>query len=509
MVKESKQVKRNLVSNIVSLGINVVIGVLYTPYLVKILGIVAYGVVPLALIINQFISVVTGSLTGALTRFYTIALQKNDKEEASKYISTSLIIVFALVILLATPMYFIVVNIDKIFNIPYELVKSAKILFSFTLFSFAASLFSSVLNITLYAFNRLDYLNVIKIFRILFKFVFVVLLFTFLEKDIAYVGIANFISEIAILLFSIFIFKNFTKGTVKINFKLFDKTSLTALSIMASWVIVHQLGDTLLYRIDNIIVNRFWSTKESGILGTFTELGSYIMIIAGVIGSLFGPLILQAYGREDHATVKRMTLDRSISVGILVAVVVGIVAGFSPVILKIWLTEEIATFNIWLYIKLILIPFYAAASVFAFANRTWNKVKTPAIATLIFGITNFILVWIIAKYFNASDYAIPIILVVCSVFGIAQSYFLNGYVFSTLYEGTLQSVLYDSVKILIVMIAVATIGFYLNPFLLLINPIISILIIGIVAILSLVVSFKLVLTKEQAEAMVSIVYNKK
>ena len=75
------QVKKNLLFNIISLLVNVAIGILYTPYLVKSLGVVAYGVVPLALIINQYISVVTGSLTSALTRFYSIALQKGDKEE--------------------------------------------------------------------------------------------------------------------------------------------------------------------------------------------------------------------------------------------------------------------------------------------------------------------------------------------------------------------------------------------------------------------------------------------
>lgn len=509
MTKESNQVKRNLIFNILSLGINVVVGILYTPYLVKSLGIVAYGVVPLALIINQYVSVVTGSLTSALTRFYTIALQKDDKQEASKYISTSLIVIFGLIILLSIPLFFVVKNIDNIFTIPIELVESAKTLFTFTLLSFAASLISSVFNITLYAYNRLDYLNVIKIFRIAFKFVFVVLLFVFLDKDIAYVGIANFISEVAILIFSIYIFKSFTKGNVSINLRLFDKASLSVLSVMASWVIIQQLGDTMLYRIDNIIVNKFWSTKESGILGAFTELGSYTMVIAGVIGSLFGPLILQAYGREDHDTVKRMTLDRSISVGVMVAVMAGIIIGFSPIILKIWLNEEIATYNLWLYIKLILVPFYSAAGVFAFAARAWNKVKFPAVGTLILGLMNFSIVWAIANYYNTSDFAIPLILIVCSLFGIVQSYFLNGYVFSTFYKGTLHSVLLGSLKILAVMISISAIGYFLSPVMTSLNSILNIIIIAIIALIALIISFKIALTKEQAEAMLSIVYNKK
>lgn len=508
MSEENRQVKRNLYFNIFSLIANVGVGIIYTPYLVKSLGLIAYGVVPLALIINQYVSVVTGSLTSALTRFYSIALQKDDKAEASKYLSTSLIVIMGLVMVLAIPMFFLVKNIGTVFTIPSELVESAKTLFSFTLFSFALSLFSSVFNITLYAYNRLDYLNIIKIIRVSFKLIFVILLFVFYDKDIAYVGIASFATELLLLLFSIFVFFTFTKGTIRIDFSLFDRASLSVLSVMASWVIVQQLGDTMLYRIDNIIVNKFWSTKESGILGAFTELGSYTIIIAGVIGSLFGPLILQAYSKKDHVTVQRLTLDRSVSVGIMVAVMIGVLCGFSSVILEIWLGKEFVAFESWLYLKLSLVPFYAAAGVFAFATRAWNRVRFPAIWTIILGLVNFLLVMGIAKYTNVEKFSIEYILSVCLFFGILQSYFLNGLVFSSLYKGTLKLVLINFIKILVVLLGTSLMGYLISPFLVSLHSIVSIFIIGIFSVIVLLLSFKVFLTKEQSNAIISLVYIK-
>ncbi|HZJ80890.1 MAG TPA: hypothetical protein VFC69_09990, partial [Dysgonamonadaceae bacterium] len=423
---DNKQVQRNLIFNIVSLLSNVAVGVFYTPYLVKSLGIVAYGVVPLALIINQYISVVTGSLTSALTRFYSIALQKGEKEEASKYLSTSIVVVLGLIAILILPLWYLIQNVDAVFTIPNELVASAKLLFTFTVISFFFSLLSSVFNITLYAYNRLDYLNVIKIIRVTGKLVFVILLFTILDVNIAYVGLANLITEIILFIFSVVVFFKYTLGLVDLKLTNFNKVALKAVSFMAFWVIVQQLGDTGLYRIDNLLINIFWSTKESGILGAFTELGNYSMIVASVIGSLFGPLILIAYSKNDHEQVKTITLDRSLSVGVMVAVMVGAIGGFSPIILKIWLGEEFVAYNSWLLLKLALVPFYSAAGVFSFATRAWNKVRFPALITIALGFINLGALYFIAIYANGDLSYANLMLFIALVLGIVQSYFVGG-----------------------------------------------------------------------------------
>lgn len=507
-MSEQKQVKRNLIFNICTLLINIAIGIIYTPYLIKSLGLIAYGVVPLALIINQYVAVVTGSLTSALSRFYSIALQQKNYTDASKYLSTSLLVILLMIFVLAFPLYFVVLKIDTLFTIPENLVASAKILFSYTLLSFGLSLISSIFNITLFAWNRLDYLNVIKVMRVSFKLVFVVILFFFLDKDLAYVGTANFISELVILGYSIFLFYKLTRGKVKISLSLFDKASLSVLSVMASWVIIQQIGDTMLYRIDNIVVNKFWSTKESGILGAFTELGTYTMVVSSVIGSLFGPLILQAYAKENHETVKQMTLDRSISVGVLVGVMIGIICGFSPIILRLWLGQEFVDYNFWLYLKLFLIPFYSAAGIYAYASRAWNRVKLPAIWTLILGALNLVVIVLIAKNFPQTDSSIPLILLVCLVFGISQSYFLNGLVFSSFYPGTRKTMLVGGLKILVVTSLVSIIGYLLSNTLADLPAVLALGIIGVIGIVLLIISFKITLTRQQINEMIKLVYNK-
>ena len=92
------QVRNNLISNIIALVANIFVGLYYTPYLVNHLGIIAYGVIPLAMLINQYITIVTNALTSSFSRFYSVALQQNKNEEASRNISTSFFVVLLFVV---------------------------------------------------------------------------------------------------------------------------------------------------------------------------------------------------------------------------------------------------------------------------------------------------------------------------------------------------------------------------------------------------------------------------
>ena len=168
MSDNSKQTKFNFYTNILALIANVVVGIYYTPYLLNSLGLAAYGVLPLALIVNQYVSVATQTLTHSYTRFYSVALQKGDYLEASKNISTSLVVVLIISLLLTPIGVWIVTCVDKLFQIPQTLIISARFLFIFSLLSLVVSLFSSLLNVTLYALNRLDLMNGLKIIRIVF-----------------------------------------------------------------------------------------------------------------------------------------------------------------------------------------------------------------------------------------------------------------------------------------------------------------------------------------------------
>ncbi|WP_430614716.1 oligosaccharide flippase family protein [Flavobacterium sp. JP2137] len=503
------QLRRNLYSNMASLLVNICIGILYTPYLVRELGISAYGLVPLALIINQYIGVLTDALTSSLTRFYMIAIQEENWQSASRYLSSSFFLILGIILLCSIPAFVFVDRIDSVFNIPEAVLVSAKYLFAFTILSFFCSLISSILNIVLFTLNRLDYLNVIKIIRGAVKPFLVFVFFNCIAIDLTYIGLANVIGELVILGCSYWFYKKFTHPQIKLSLGHFNKTALVSLVVMSVWVIVQSVGDLGIYRIDVVILNLFWSTKESGIIGSFSELGAYLSIISVLFVSLFGPLILNAYSQGDHEKVKELTLDNSLIIGIAVAVMVGVLIGFSNFVVTFWLGEAFTSYTRWFSIKLILLPFYTAAGFFVNVTRSWNKVRFPALMTVLFGLLNFALIYSVAQFFEKTNQSIDWILMISLIFGILQSYFLNGLYFSKLYKNTIKVVCLNFIKTASVLAVVAFTCSFVSAYLIGRNTLTNVVVILLLGMFFLPLSLGVFLDKRQRNALIQIVLKNK
>lgn len=500
------QVQKNLCTNIVNLLTNVLVGLYYTPYLVRELGVAAYGVVPLTLIINQYINVLTGSLTGALSRFYTISLQQQKYKDASKILSTVSIVFLILSLLLIPVLYCLLKNLDVIFTIPEELLESSKWLFFFTISSFFLSLISSGLNITLYAQNRLDLMNLIRIIRIGSKFILIIFLFEAISVDLLYIGLANFLAETIVLILSFYYFFFYSPRGIEVKFKLFDKTVLTGVSGMAFWTIIHQLGDVGLYRVDNIIVNRHWGTELSGALGAISEFGVYVTLIIGVISSLFGPIILIAYSHHKHDEVQKMTLTNSMIVGALTAIMVGCLIGYGQNLLRYWLGDSFVKYTYWFVLKLLPLPFFAAAGIYAFVNRAWNKVKMPAMNTVALGCVNVAILSLFVYRSNSLPLErISWMLLFSAIIIIIQSYGVNAVYFNKAYPRNFRLIIAIFLKILITIIF----SFIISKLLLclympssLTGVLFSLIIAGGVSLLLTIV---ILFDKNQKQALISIV----
>lgn len=483
MAKLENQTKVNFYTNIFALIANVLVGLYYTPYLLNTLGLIAYGILPLSLIINQYISVVTQTLTHSYTRFYSVAIQQDNYESASQNISTSLIVTIILSLFIIPLGLFLALRPDDIFTIPTNLLNPAKRLFLFTIFSFILSLFSSLLNVTLYAINRLDLLNLLKIIRSFLKLAIVVLLFTYIDIDVSFVGLANLVTELLILVLSIFFFFKFKPSKVKIALKFFDKITLYAILGMSSWVLIHVCGDTLLYRTDILILNAFWDTSASGALGAISEIGSYITVIISVIGSLYGPMILIQYSRNNHDEVKSLLINQSTIVGSLSAILCGLIAGFSIPVLSIWLGDEMAQYHSWLIIKMVALPYYAAGGIMAFVYRAWNRVKLPALGTIFLGFINIILIILIVRILNYSD---PIvILLITMIFTFIQCYILNAFVIARIYPDIKKKFVIIFIRISLVFLC----GFLCARLFLMLIPVVNLFHLAISLILTGIVMF--------------------
>ena len=126
----------NLVSNVGQLGLSVIVGAWYVPFLVRRLGPAAYGLIPLASSITSYMALITLGLNSAVARYLTIALEQEDHDRANLIFNTSFWGSIALTGMLLVPAGLGMVYLDRLIRVPPGFELQARWLFAATTAAF-------------------------------------------------------------------------------------------------------------------------------------------------------------------------------------------------------------------------------------------------------------------------------------------------------------------------------------------------------------------------------------
>ncbi|MBN2530545.1 MAG: oligosaccharide flippase family protein [Deltaproteobacteria bacterium] len=414
-VSEKKQVAKNLLVNIASFLTRMLIGLWLAPYLVTHVGVAAYGFVAVASIITEYLSIITGSVHGAMSRFMSVNIQRGEFDQANKILNTSLI-GFLLLIVAHIPVgYLIVDNIDGIFSIPAGLKSDVVWLVIFTLIGYAFSLTINVFAVPMFALNRLDLMQQIDIVRMIIRIGVIVICFTFDKPSLVYVGVGELSSSILTGLVRLYFGKKLAPW-MSVNLKDIDKSKLRELVTMSGWIVLNFVGFLMLQRTDIPVVNRFIGAHEAGQYAAVAQWSMLLSSIIYVFSSLTAPLVLAAYAKDDYHKIE-MILLRSIKIlGVLTSLFAGLIMAQSENLLKIWVGEGIDAIYPLLILMLAYAPVNLSVSPLQSLWAPLNRVKVPGIMTFCSGLLCIGLSVTLAKVTNLGIYAVAIVVMSIKIF---------------------------------------------------------------------------------------------
>ena len=98
--------KKNLISNVLLFALNGLISFWLPPFLVKKLGIGAYGLIPLSTALIGYAAIVTVAINSSLSRFLALDINSNNYVAANRTFNTAFTSLLVLILLLA-PFLFI------------------------------------------------------------------------------------------------------------------------------------------------------------------------------------------------------------------------------------------------------------------------------------------------------------------------------------------------------------------------------------------------------------------
>lgn len=379
--------KKNLISNVLLFALNGLISFWLPPFLVKKLGIGAYGLIPLSTALIGYAAIVTVAINSSLSRFLALDINSNNYVAANRTFNTAFTSLLVLILLLAPFLFIFSFNISSFISVPEGLGPDASVLFMCVSTAFMLSAFTSVFNSSAYIANRLDLVNRVSVINTYTRVILIFAIFFLISVSLTGYGISFLIASVISSGYSFFLFQKFTPD-IKINVKLFDKSVLGDMLSMGGWLIVIQLGSILFLQIDLLVINKLLGNVEAGRYGLILQWSNMIRTLAITLSGALGPLILTLYAKKDFEQMIKLTKMSNKVLSLFVGCIVSVLCIIAPALLTVWMGPSYTSMK-WLFM-LVLIPLPINLGVLPLfsLNRAYNKLRTPGIYTLLMGIAN-------------------------------------------------------------------------------------------------------------------------
>lgn len=379
------QFTKNLSVNVINFIVNVLLGLILTPFIISNLGLGLYGVIQIAISLSTYMGIISSSLNQANNRYISLYLTNNNNAAANSVITTTLLIYLFLFIFLLPVLIYFSLNASSIFNVQYIKVSSVTLLFIFITISFLLIMLTSVFVSPAYAKNRLDVVQLVNIVRNVLKLVLIVLLVLFVSKTPAIIGFSHLLAGIISLGLAVFFFFRYMPF-YRFRFLDFKKEYVKDLISLSSWTLVNALGLLLFRQTDIIVVNLFLGADSSGRFAILVQIYSVLIHIATVFSVVFSPIIFLKYSQGKYDELKDL-INRAIKfTGFLVAFASSLVIIFAKEILVFWVGSSYL--DLVIYLQLMILPFTItqATRPLMALNTAYNRVKIPGLLNLLFGL---------------------------------------------------------------------------------------------------------------------------
>lgn len=398
------QLKIGAILSYIGLAINVLVGLLYTPWMINSIGKDDYGLYTLALsVISVF--VFDFGIGQAVTRFVAKYLAEGNLKKANNCIglvSKLYIYIDVIIFLILTCVYFFIPYLYKELT-PDELEKFRNIYIVVSLFSVISFPFISVSGILTAAekFVQLKFCD-------LCHKLFIVVMMTsclLMGWGLYALVLVNAIAGLLTIVLKLFFIKKDTK--ISANFSYEDKKELREIMSFSGWVMVKALAGRMIFTLSPSIIAMVSGSVEVALFGIVNLIEGYVYSFASAISGLFLPKVYRIVSQGEENIMPLM-----IRIGrIIFFIIAYITIGFLTVgqdFLAAWLGNGFE--NIYWSVIFVILPsiIYLPHEIGFSAIEALNKVKYQAIVFVFMGLLNVFIGYFLAERYGCLGLCISI-----------------------------------------------------------------------------------------------------
>lgn len=320
-------------------ALNMIIGIVYTPFLIRMLGQSEYGLYSIIYSVMSYITIMDMGFGNAIIIYTARYINQGDKEKQDK-LHGMFFFIYCIISVLASMIGIILyLNVNKLFGNSMneqEIIEAKKMMLVLTfnlMITFPLSIFGNII----VAHEKFIINKIIKIIQIVLQPILMIPLLFFGCKALAMVVVLTITNVFCLLLNAVICIK---KLDVRLKFRGLDIKLLKEIFGYSFFIFLNQIIDKVNWSLDQFILGAVSGTIATAVYSVAAQLNSMYMNFSTAISGVMLPKVTKM--EDNKATDKEFT-NVFISTGriqyILMALILTGFILFGQAFIKIWAGE--------------------------------------------------------------------------------------------------------------------------------------------------------------------------
>lgn len=315
------QLKAGVALSYISIAINSVIQLAYTPVMLRLLGQNEYGLYTLTASVISYLGLLSFGIGGAYLRFYSRERAKQDEEAVAKLNGMFLLVYFVIGLLTLVGGIILSNNASLVFGdkLTSDEISSARVLLILMAINMAISLPNSVFTSYISACEQYVFQRVLHIASSVLN--------PFLALPLMLMGYGSLSLVSVSLLLTVAtavcnIWFCFRKINMHICFRRLHWGMLKDIYVFSFFVFLNQVIDQINWNVDSYLLGRFWGTATVAVYGLAGRINSLYLSFSTAVSSVFAPRINRIVAEAENPDWDLLRL--MIKVGRIQAMILGL-----------------------------------------------------------------------------------------------------------------------------------------------------------------------------------------
>lgn len=396
-----------MTAQLLAFAVNMLLGFILVPVIDSMIP-NAYGFTDIANKFVQAAQIIVSALNTMASRFITIHIHRNDREEANRYFSSVFFANVLMAVVFMAPAMFVVVYLGHIFQVPPEAsLPDIQMLFFFIFVNFLISITTSVFGVAPYSKDRLELSSVATILGEVVRLAVLFVSYFFFRPYLWYVGCASVASTLVQAAANLFFTRRLLPD-MEVKKKHFRWEKVRELVSLGAWNSVTRLGQLLLDGLSTSIANIMISAAAMTTISISTQVPTVISNLMGTIAGVFNPQMTIAYAKEDKKQLLEIIASADRIMIFIISIPIAFMTVFGKAFFQLWIGRTQDPGELYILALLNVGTLFVSASIQVLYHvfLITKRVKLNSVVILLSGILTTATVFVLLETTDLGVYAI-------------------------------------------------------------------------------------------------------